>query len=310
MIRRRIQILTTVLLLATAPLLAGEPSFELDEDEKKAPGKRTVVVSSAKELAEAGVAGRGTRKIARKIQEILKDQPEGTKVRVVIGEITEGSVRWRLIYAKSVAPLDDKGRPHGVEHMVTGLKTGVTTPAVLRKVPWKHGVRHGIAKEYVGKKLVAEVPWEEGKIDGVRKSYYRNGQIQSKTHYVDDQAHGPVRTWNKEGELIKKGTFKNGKRHGKFTEYWPGTEKPRRIIQYRNGYANGVVREYYLSGKLRRKRTLVDGVLHGRDISYNEKGKVTGKRYWFDGDPVTRKEFKRRAKKQKQKAEDDSEKKD
>jgi antitoxin component YwqK of YwqJK toxin-antitoxin module len=166
-----------------------------------------------------------------------------------------------------------------------------------RLIPWKHGVRDGVEQEFVGRKLRAEVPWKDGKMHGTRKSFFADGTTQSESVYVAGQGNGPMRSWDEDGSLLSEGTLKDGQRHGPFTEYWPGSTQPKRVITYRNGVSHGLVRDYYRSGKIKRERHVIEETLHGTDMSYNETGEIIHARYWLDGDLVTRDEFEQRQEK-------------
>jgi len=288
--------LTLTALLLTGPLLAEELSFELDEKESAKPEDRTYTVSSAKELATLGITGHGARNVARAVQQVLKGQPEGTKVRVSIGVGTEGSVRWTYFYPRSAVPIDDQGRPHGIEFLaVTVVMTGGNI-VVHRLRPWKNGIKHGIEKEIAGKTLRAEVPWKNGKMHGPQKTFFRNGNVRSETVYVNGIANGSTRIWDEDGNLTSEGVMKNGKLDGRFVEYWPGTEQPKRVIHYQMGVTHGPVTEHYKSGKLKRKRSFKNEAAHGEDLLYNEDGTIAQTRYWSDGDPVTKEEFEKKSK--------------
>lgn len=233
--------------------------------------------------------------MARAVTEALKDKPKGTKARITVGVATEGSVRWTYYYPRSAVTLDEEGRPHGTEFLALGF-------VVYRLIPWQHGVRHGIEREFTKKnmyeregRLSAEISWKDGKMHGAQKSFYPNGEAHTETVYVEGLATGPTRIWDEKGNLTSEGLMKNGKLDGRFVEYWPGTEQPQRIIHYRAGVTHGSVTEYYKSGKLKRKRMFRNEAAHGEDLLYNEDGAVAEKRYWFDGNPVTREEFEKRS---------------
>ncbi|MDA1140562.1 MAG: hypothetical protein O3B01_18490 [Planctomycetota bacterium] len=91
--------------------------------------------------------------------------------------------------------------------------------------------------------------------------------------------------------------MKEGKREGRFVEYWSGTQQPARTITYKAGVTHGLVSEYYKSGKLKRERTFRNEGPHGEDRLYNEAGVITHQRYWFDGDPVSKETFEKRSEK-------------
>jgi hypothetical protein len=288
--------MSLILWSAVEPMSAETPSFDLEETDSAKSAYRTLIVSSADELATQGITGHGAQDVAKAVQQVLKDVPQGTKLRVDVGVATEGSTRWTYFYPRSVVPLDDQGRPNGVEFLAVDIVSTVGQVIGHRLIPWKNGVRHGTEKEYAVKVLVAEIPWENGKMHGLRKTLFPNGNLQGETTYVQGVANGPTRLWDKYGHLLSEGNLKDDRRDGRFVEYWPGTAQPQRIIHYRNGVTHGLVIEYYQSGKLKRERTFRNEASHGEDRLFNEDGTIAQTRFWFQGDLVTKEEFKKRSK--------------
>ena len=290
-------------LLFAAPLLAEELSFELDGKDAAKPKDRTHTVSSVDDLALVGITGKGVREVARAVTEALKDKPKGTKARITVGIATEGSVRWTYYYPRSAVALDEQGRPHGTEFLAIKVVYTVGRITIYRHIPWKHGVRHGLEREFRRKDMwkpdahvAAEIPWKDGKMHGAQKTLLPNGKVQTETVYVNGIANGPTRIWDEEGNLTSEGLMKNGKLDGRFVEYWPGTKQAKRTIHYQMGVTHGPVTEYYRSGKLKRKRAFRNEAAHGEDRLYNEDGTIAKARYWLDGNPVTKREFEKRSK--------------
>ena len=292
------------LILLLSPLLAEAPSFDIDETEDTKSKDRSYIVSSVDDLALNGITGKGAGDVANAVKQALKDKPKGTKVRVTVSIATEGSVRWTYFYPRAAVALDEQGRPHGTEMVAVNVVFTVGRIVVYREVPWEHGVRHGIEREFKKKNMwkkeahvTAEIPWKNGKMHGLRKGFYPVGIPESETQYLEGFPNGPTRLWDQTGNLTSEGTMKNGKRDGQFTEYWPGTKQPSRIINFKAGVTHGPIKEFYRSGKLKRERSFKNEAAHGEDRIYNEAGKVTHTRYWWDGDIVTKKEFEKRKKK-------------
>ncbi len=298
--------LTAMLLL---PAMAGEPSFDLDDEkpEEQASSDRTLIISSVDDLALQGVTGHGANNVQRAAQKAFKENPKGTRLRVRVGRNTEGSIRWVYSYPRSVTPLDAENRPHGVEWLLMHLEAPTGRIISYRLIPWKHGSKEGVEKEFLEEKpwgrhrLAAEVSWKNGKMHGLRKVFFPSSKIRSETKYVNGVADGLARIWDAKGNLLSTCTMKNGKRQGETVEYWPGSKQPARSISYQNGVTHGLVREYYRNGKLKRERAFRLEMAHGEDRIFNEKGVVIHKRYWFDGDPVSKEEFEKRTKMQKEK---------
>ena len=301
---RRAQGMTSQLVgFLCCSLFAETPSFDIDETEDTKSKDRTYIVAAVDDLALNGITGKGAGDVARAFKQALKDKPKGTKVRITVSVATEGSVRWTYYYPRSAVALDERGRPHGTEMLAVNVVLTVGRIVVYREIPWVHGVRHGIEREFKkqnmwkpGGHVTAEIPWKNGKMHGLRKGFYPNGKIQSETHFVEGISNGPSRLWDQDGNLTSEGSMKNGKREGQFTEYWPGTKQPSRVIHFKAGVTHGLIKEFYLSGKLKRERSFKNEAAHGEDRIYNEAGKITHTRHWWDGDIVSKKEFKKRSK--------------
>ncbi|MDA0841227.1 MAG: toxin-antitoxin system YwqK family antitoxin [Planctomycetota bacterium] len=284
-------------------LFAEAPSFDVDDTEDTKSKDRTYIVESVDDLALNGITDQGAGDVANAVKAALKDKPEGTKVRVTVSIATEGSVRWTYFYPRAAVALDEQGRPHGTEMVAVNVVLTVGRIVVYREVPWVHGVRHGIEREYKKENMwkpeaqvIAEIPWKDGKMHGLRKGFYPDGKPESETQYVEGTANGPTRLWDQNGNLTSEGVMKDGQRDGQFTEYWPGTTQPSRIIHFKAGVTHGLVKEFYSNGKLKRERSFKDEAAHGEDRIYDEAGEVTHTRYWWDGDIVSKEEFEKRSK--------------
>jgi len=290
-----------VMLAVTLCAWGGEPSFDLEGGAAapQASGDRVVVVRSAEELVLQGVAGKGADSIKKVVERICKENPAGARFRVRYSTATEGSTRWTYIYPQAVEPLDAENRPHGTQWLALEGDLTVGHIASYRLVPWKHGIRDGVEKEFSARrpedKLLGEVPWRDGKMHGARKVFFPDGQLRSEIHYVDGVADGPARIWDADGKLLSQCTMMAGKRHGTMTEYWPGTDQPQRVIHYKNDRIDGLVREFYQSGRLKRERSFRNESPHGEDRAFHESGQLANLRYWYDGDAVSKEEFEKRS---------------
>ncbi len=275
--------------------VAGEPLFDLGDDEGGGTADRIVMVSSVDDLALQGVSGPGAKEVGAVVGQVLKQNPDATRVRVLYGAGTEGSTRHTYVYPRSVTPLDSQNRPHGVEWLATQISINYDNLSNHRLVPWKNGTRDGVAREFSDGKLAAEIPWRDGRMHGTRRVYFPDGKVKSETQYVDGLAEKRAVIWDGSGKLMSECTMKAGKRHGAMTEYWPGTDQIQRTASYKNDRLDGVVREFYRNGKLKRERRFRDDKAHGEDRIFGEGGNVTNERYWFDGDPVSKEAFKNRS---------------
>jgi antitoxin component YwqK of YwqJK toxin-antitoxin module len=269
-----------LMLLLAGAVIAGEPSFDVGEEDRL-----TVTADTVDSLAVSGV---GAPEIKRTIAATLAGKPDGTRASIILGTLTEGSSRWQVTYLKSIVLLDAQGRLDGEEKYI--ISQGVTVTG-YRLIPWKNGVKEGTEKTFLGGRLREELPWKNGKIEGLRRSFFADGQVEIESQYDNGVANGPTRAYAADGSLVREGSLKQGKRDGTMTEYWPGARQAKRVVVYRNGLVTGMVREYYLGGKLKREVAMKDEAYHGEDRLYNEAGQLTQTRYWLKGDAVTKDVF-------------------
>lgn len=236
----------------------------------------------------------------RLIERMLKDSPEGHKVKLTIVSVLDTNYGDRHIERlKCAVPVDPEGRPDGVEEHYRSLHYG----HLEGSIPYKLGVREGIEKVYAdkddrgGRYVFSEIPWKNGKKHGVVKTYHPNGNVSSEMDYANGEANGNMRSLSIDGKLLREGTMKDDKRQGLVTEYWDKTGNPKREIPCDKGLVTGVVKEFYANGELKRELTFRDDVMHGTEKQYEADGKLSRTRYCFDGEVVSKDEFKERSRK-------------
>lgn len=250
------------------------------------------------EERELVVAKPGDRpKYRRLIEKMLMASPKGHRVMLTVVSVLDTNYGDRhLERLKSAVPIDAKGRKDGIEEQFRTTHYG----HLERAVPYKAGVREGIEKvwgdrdDQGGRYVRSEVPWKNDKRLGTLKCFHPNGKLSSETEYLGDLAHGKTRSLSIDGKLLREGEMRDGKRHGIVTEYWTKTDTPKRVIPYNAGKVTGVVKECYSNGKLKREITFKDDAMHGVEKQYEVDGKLSRTRYWFDGDIVSKDEFKTR----------------
>lgn len=127
------------------------------------------------------------------------------------------------------------------------------------------------------------------------KTYYRNGNLkeQYQVKVLADGSkikHGNYQEYDEETRnLSLKGTYVNGKKHGKFISYGDITNwKPWFVSTYVNGKRQGVSTEYNIyKGKYFKVGEAVysGGKKHGPETSWDYKGRVTSLWRWKNGMP-------------------------
>ncbi len=73
--------------------------------------------------------------------------------------------------------------------------------------------RDGKNIEYYDSKFIEkkrETDYKMNKKDGVETSYYKNGNVQSISHYINDRSDGAEMFWSEDGKKLSERYFKNG----------------------------------------------------------------------------------------------------
>ena len=291
-----------VLLLATGfalPLCARAAAAAAVAEEtpgQQANAELTVIIPRDFKDGEVnvGVAKVDTWHLRQLLKLALADRPDTAKARVSFAQeySNHPAINGLYAYPVSAVPLDDQGKPDGVEIFFEAHLWDVG-----RTVPWSHGRRQGEEFVYQKKVVTAIIPWIDDRISGIRRTFYPTGKPMSETTFVNGEANGPSRSYDAEGRLLQEVNIKSGKREGEAKDYWPETGKVRRQIIYAMSQVVGVTREFDPEGKLRREIPFKANAMHGVETVYAPDGKVSQKRYWLNGEEVSEGEFKARFRK-------------
>jgi len=90
-----------------------------------------------------------------------------------------------------------------------------------------------------------------------------------------------------DGSVISKEQYKSGKRHGKWTYYFPGGELVSSEMKYRNGLLNGAFKSYDRSGNLTSIVRYKKNVKHGTTEFYDQNGTVIKEVKYKHGNRIT-----------------------
>jgi len=91
--------------------------------------------------------------------------------------------------------------------------------------------------------------FETFKLSGLAKKWHENGQLLKKGNYLDGKRHGQYKSWHENGQLWEKCNFLNGKLHGEY-------------------------KSWYNNGQLREKCNYLDGKLHGKCLAWYQDGLI------------------------------------
>lgn len=246
---------------------------------------KTVVVAPGKPIAEPVAAP-----FARQVEEYRKANkvPDTHSMQLQIRNYYQDGVGFHNMIAVAT-PINPAGKPDGFE---THYQQYI---GVIRTVNYKDGLKDGPEQEFAGsyatRYVKVELPWKEGKLQGVRRMLHPNGKPMAETTYENGLESGDAKSFDIDGNLIRKTPFKAGKREGELIDYWPGTDKVKRTVPFKAGKIEGVVKELFLEGKIKRETPFKNDKQHGIDKEYQPDGKVFRETYYVDGEEVSKDDF-------------------
>ncbi|MDO8368094.1 MAG: hypothetical protein Q7T20_14930 [Saprospiraceae bacterium] len=87
-----------------------------------------------------------------------------------------------------------------------------------------------------GKTLLEILNYKNGKLEGEGRSYDENGRLCKKITFKTDKPHGPFEIFNEYNMLVQKGSLANGELHGQLSTY-----DERGAVRFQETYVNGVL---------------------------------------------------------------------
>ena len=146
---------------------------------------------------------------------------------------------------------------------------------LVDKANFKDGMRNGLTEQFyekTGKKRVKGEYRDNLKI-GEWVQYYKNGNLQAKVNYIDDELNGEYKEYYENRKLKIEGKYKNNLPEGEW-RYYSDEKNLLSIIRYKNGMLNGIKKDYYLNGVLSREMEFKDNLPYGKYKSYWENGSL------------------------------------
>lgn len=220
---------------------------------------------------------------------------------------------WLFFSEDSVLTAEEtyqKGQKQGV------ARTYYPDGSISEKTTWKDGVKHGPWEQfYPDGTLKMKATVEEGiRYEGAYESYYANGKPLMKGKYVDGQKESSWYHHHEDGSVEIIYVYRSGKiesehrQNGVFEDYFPDDIK-RSSYTYKDGKKHGPFKEFYHQGEWRteeatdefgesrqvqrlygtqvkREGKYLHGELHGEVVQYNTKGKVTARERYDKGERV------------------------
>jgi hypothetical protein len=112
--------------------------------------------------------------------------------------------------------------------------------------------------------------FKDDKKEGVWESYY-NGELKRKGSYKDGKKNGYYLIYGKNGGLWEKISYKNDIQDGICEWYYDNGQLKRKDL-FKDGKMNGISESYYEDGTLKEKGGHVNGKMDGYWEFYNEDG--------------------------------------
>lgn len=197
------------------------------------------------------------------------------------------------------------------EHYVNGKKDGYTKyfskddDRLLKAVPFKNGVKHGLGRVYAKSGLVKEVTeYKNGRIISIdyinrkdnrgRKQgkwmyFYGNGNIKLEGRFINDKKHGFFKYYDKQGSLTKIEKYQNGILLPKAPEvveldekvsYYPDG-KVKTIAHFLDEKPQGIWKEFDTLGNIEKTFIFDQGKVVSQGI-IDEEGTQQGKwKYYY-----------------------------
>lgn len=220
---------------------------------------------------------------------------------------------WRFFDAEGNLKAEEtyrKGVKHGISRIY--FEDG----SLSEKVTYAEGVKHGEWEQYYPNgnlKLKATV--REGvSYEGEFTNFHPNGKPMLKGKYTDGKRESSWYTYKESGAVEVIHVYREGKvvsehpQNGEFEKYYPDDIK-RSMHTYKNGKKHGPFREYYRQGEWRteeavdefgnarpvqrlygtqvmREGRYYEDELHGEVITYTEKGRVKKREHYEKGQKI------------------------
>lgn len=121
---------------------------------------------------------------------------------------------------------------------------------------------------------------KKGKQVGKWLTFDRDGSLVKKLYYKNGKEHGESVIYSF-GQIDQKSNFKNGKEHGEKIFFHPNGKIKSKSF-YKNDKKHGDYIEYYTNGELELKEKYKNDKREGLSIKYNESGKIINRGYYKD----------------------------
>ena len=142
------------------------------------------------------------------------------------------------------------------------------------------GEIHGASSEwYPNGQIMSKSHYMNGNPDGLWQEWYENGQIRNEQSYKLRKWHGKLYRWNKEGKLLYETTFDNGTG---VNRTFDDNDKKSFEGAYVEGMSDGV-HKWWRDGKLSKEEHYVKGSREGTFKEWNKDGTLIKEKNYLNG---------------------------
>ncbi len=139
-------------------------------------------------------------------------------------------------------------------------------------------------------------------------TYYKSGKLMAEGKFVNQKKVGVWKYYldQESNALVSTEKYSNGVLYGESITYYPNTDQPTEVVEFKNGKMNGDLRKFFPDGKIMTESYYVNGLPDGTFVHYHMDGNVqivgnyskgiqTGEWKYFDeeGKQVDEEEFKK-----------------
>ncbi|MFT5780114.1 MAG: antitoxin component YwqK of YwqJK toxin-antitoxin module [Crocinitomicaceae bacterium] len=204
----------------------------------------------------------------------------GTRVYMYRGEFKDDKPIGKFTYfyksskMKALLIHNEDGRSEGYYYHATGglMSYGIYRDLMKDSI-WVNWDKNG--------KLSSKESFKLDSLDGIKVVYYvpkdgdRSQRPSSVSRYKEGKLHGDYQEYFDSGKMKVRGKYEDGKKIGEWDSFHPGGKKMN-LIRYK------------------------DGKKHGWCYGYDEKGKETGKKYYYYGHLLEGKQLKEKMRQMKE----------
>ena len=167
------------------------------------------------------------------------------------------------------------------------------TAKKIKKVPptstYRKEKLHGSIKSYYENgKIKADLHYNQDKLDGLQ-IYYDNDGWFEKINYKNGVLDGVYEWYDENNNLVKKGTFRDGKMEGTWDVYYANGELKgvlRSREFYKNNLIDGVSTQYWDADQVYCQSHYENGLQHGPYKKYDLNGQIVDKGVYKNGKKV------------------------